>query len=122
MNDIKTTSDIYAPILNDTCCYVDTNNITFPIKCPCTNKEFTSRNTFNIHRRKTKKHKDWLAELNANKTNFYKDTIQLNQLVKQQQEMITSRDNIIETQKLHILHLEKQITKNVPTANLLDID
>ena len=122
MNNINTTSDIYAPVLDDTCCYVDTNNITFPIKCPCTNKEFTTRNTFNIHRRKTKKHKDWLAELNANKTNFYKDTIQLNQLVKQQQEMITSRDNIIETQKLHISHLEKQITKNVPIGDLLDLD
>ena len=47
---------------------------------------------------------------------------QLNQLVKQQQEMITSRDNIIETQKLHISHLEKQITKNVPTGDLLQID
>lgn len=122
MNNINTTSDIYAPVLDDTCTYVDTNNITFPIKCPCTNREFTTRNTFNTHRRKTKKHKEWLLELNANKTNFYKDTIQLNLLVKQQQEMITSRDNIILTQKLHISHLEAQISKNVPSVNLLDID
>ena len=56
------------------------------------------------------------------KTNFYKDTILLNELVKQQQEMIISRDNIIQTQKLHISHLEKQISKNVPTYNLLDLD
>ncbi len=122
MNTMNTMSDIYAPVLDDNSNYVDTNNITFPIKCPCTNKEFTNRNTFNIHRRKTKKHKDWLLELNANKTNFYKDTMQLNILVKQQQEMIISRDNIIETQKLHISHLEKQITENVTTFNLLDLD
>lgn len=120
--NLNTTSDIYSPVLDDTSTYIDTNNITFPIKCPCTNKDFFNKNTFNIHRRKTKKHKDWLAELNANKTNFYKDTILLNELVKQQQEMIISRDNIIQTQKLHISHLEKQISKNVPTYNLLDLD
>ena len=39
--NLNTTSDIYSPVLDDTSTYIDTNNITFPIKCPCTNWDKT---------------------------------------------------------------------------------
>ena len=119
---LNVTPDIYAAVLNDMGNYVDTNNLLFPVKCPCTNKEFVTKSSFNLHKCRTKKHKEWLSELNTNKTNFYKDTVNLNKLVKQQQEMITTRDNIIETQKLHILHIEKQLQQNIHSVDLLDID
>ena len=120
MNNLNITSDVYAPVLDDACNYVDTSIVTFPLICPCTNKEFFNKNGFNAHRKKTKKHKDWLAELNANKTNFYKETIQLNALVKQQCAIIVARDNMIQTKELQIAYLKKQLQK--PEVNLFELD
>tara|TARA_Y100000389_G_scaffold197042_1_gene230901 strand:- start:649 stop:1014 length:366 start_codon:yes stop_codon:yes gene_type:complete len=119
--DLVTESDTYSPTFKDNI-YQDFVPFCFTngIRCPCStrkDKSYKNRVQFKSHIN-TKKHKEWLSHLNENRINFYKQSIE--------------QTDTIKNQRLYIAHLEKKLTAyelqekyrytNVPVTNLLDID
>ena len=98
--DIIIESDIYEPYIDETNNYTDlippSNKFIHGLRCPCgARKEhiFDNRAKFTIHV-KSKRHQQWINELNINKINYFSECEKLRETVN--------------TQKIIIGQLEKQ--------------
>ena len=129
--DLIVESDIYEPTINESGNYVDylppSSKFQNGLRCPCgsrTEHIFDSRQYFATHS-KTKKHQKWLADLNANKMNYYTENIKLNETIGTQKIIIAKLQKENDEYAKLIAHLTKKIEfkedKNV-SIDLLNFD
>lgn len=153
--DIQLEPEQYAPNVNDSGMFVDhiPYVIGAGIRCPCCSRKdkvYTTRAQFSTHI-KTKAHAKWLQSVNDNRANFFVENVRLQELVKQQQQIIaklheledehresfdsgymptgahSAPGGILETdlqnKLLTIDYLTKMLAGNQkPTVDLLDLD
>ena len=120
---LATECEVYAPSIDEGGRYVDSIPANYSgLKCPCTNliKSFKTKPSFAQHC-KTQRHCKWLSELNANRQNFYKELMKANEIVKQQQAMLASRDNELTHLRLVVADLRRS-QEPVPMGDLLQFD
>jgi hypothetical protein len=126
--DLSTTPDTYTPSVDDAGNYVD--NVP-PMKnglyCPCGSRKdhiYDTAAKFNSHI-KAKIHQKWLAVLNANKANYYVETLKMKELIDNQQKIIQKLETQMMSKLATIDYLTIQLGAKAaaPTlANLLDIN
>lgn len=113
--DLTIESDIYEPNIDDNGDYSDylpsSSKFKHGLRCPCGSRKehiFDTRASFSGHI-KTKTHLKWLADLNANKMNYFTENIKLLETINNQKLVIArlQREND-ENIKL-IVHLTKKI-------------
>jgi len=127
--NITLTPDTYTPSVDDTGTYIDTMpKIVNGIYCVCgarKNKVYENASKFNVHI-KSKSHQKWLLNLNNNKANYYVEKIKLEEVVKQQQQIMTHMESKLRGTQLTIDYLTKQLTRQLmvdePLIDLLDIN
>lgn len=131
--DIVVEPDIYSPIMDDKGNYIDKipsfNYSKNGLRCPCgtrKDKTYDCSSYFSNHI-KTKSHQKWLAELNANKSNYYIENIKLRDTINNQKLIIAKFEKDINTKILTIDLLTQQISNlhnlsSMPKTNLLDFD
>ena len=127
--DITVEPEIYCPVIDDNCIYVDRcpSFIKYGIRCPCGSRSdhvYDSQAKFKQHINGVK-HKRWIEILNAEKNNHYKESIELKAIVKQQREIICRME--IETTRLNNINkfLQDKIFNvehpNIMVGDLLDL-
>lgn len=129
--DLALEPDIYVPIMNEKGEYVDVcpSSIKNGLRCSCGSRLdhiYESKSKFKTHLN-TQTHKNWLINFNNNKKNIYEDNIRLNELVKNQREIIAKMEkelihikniNMYLENKLFHYHNQEQTT----VTDLLDIN
>jgi len=129
--DLVTEPDIYEPTINENGNYVDylppSSKFQNGLRCPCGSRKehvFDNRQCFSTHS-KTKKHQKWLTDLNADKMNFYKENIKLNETIGNQKIIIAKLQKDNDDYARLIVHLTKKIEfkddKNI-CVDLLNFD
>lgn len=140
MTDLVTEPDTYAPILDDTAQYIDSipsaTLLQYGMKCPCISRKngklFTKRCQFVTHIR-TDSHKRWLIEMNANKQNYFVESEELREIVKQQRKQIadfdkktTQQSQLIEYLSTKLMKVEQErdtlLSERHTNENKVDID
>jgi len=95
--------------------------------CPCGSRKdhiYDTAAKFNSHI-KTKIHQKWLAVLNANKANYYVETLKMKELIDNQQKIIQKLETQLMSKSATIDYLTIQLGAKAasPTlADLLDIN
>lgn len=130
--DIAVESDIYEPYMDETNNYIDlippSNKFIHGLRCPCSKKEhvFDNRAKFTSHI-KSKRHQQWLNELNTNKMNYFSECEKLKETVNTQKIMIgqlqkqcSQLEQKCSTQNLTIVHLANQLTMKQLNPNSCD--
>jgi len=127
--EITVDPELYCPIINDEGFYIDMcpSFILHGIRCPCgtrTDHIFNSKLKFKQHINSVK-HNKWLAILNLEKNNYYKENIKLKDTIKEQREIIAKME--IENTRLININkfLDEKIFKNnqqIITTDLLDLN
>ena len=118
MDTITLTPDTYTPSVNDSGVYVD--NIPFikhGLYCPCgsrKDKMYETTSKFATHI-KTKKHQQWLLNLNQNKANYYVEMLKNKELVENQQRIIARLENQLHIKTQTIDYLTEQLTQKINT-------
>ena len=96
-----------------------------PVLCPCgTRREctiFYTNAAIALHIR-TKKHTEWLAEINNNKTNHYAENIELRKTVRSQQVIIAKMEADQRTKIMTIDLLTEQIRRILNSADSMEVD
>ena len=113
--DLQVESDIYEPNINNEGDYSDylptSSKFKNGLRCPCgTRKEhiFDTRVSFSGHI-KTKTHQKWIADLNANKMNYFTENIKLNETISNQKFIIAKLQRENDENFKLIVHLTKKI-------------
>jgi hypothetical protein len=127
--DLALEPEIYVPMTNDKGDYADIcpASIKLGIRCPCgsrTDHIYDTKTKFKTHIN-TQSHKNWIIHLNNNKTNMYKENINLHELVKNQRSIITQLEKELITIKGVNMYLETKLFHNnshQTVTNLLDIN
>ena len=122
--DLSTTPDMYTPSVDDAGNYVD--NVP-PMKnglyCPCGSRKDHAYDTtakFTSHI-KTKIHQKWLAVLNANKANYYVDTLKMKELIDNQQKIIQKLETQLVSKLATIDYLTDRLTTQKCVAASIDL-
>lgn len=95
--ELTLTPDTYSPNIDEHGNYVDYIPVFyngFSLKCPCGTREhqtYNSRAKFSAHM-KSVKHNNWILSVNHNKYNYYKESLELGKLVKQQKGIISKME------------------------------
>ena len=117
--------DIYTPSIDENGNYIDKvpsfSNVTNGIMCPCGSrkgKKYTTHSMFSAHV-KTKCHQQWIAELNANRTNYYVENETLKTTIQNQRLIIAKLERDLQNKSMTIDYLTSQIllNKNPKLAN-----
>ena len=132
--DIALEPEIYCPNVDSAGNYIDKipSSIVLKngIRCPCGTRQDKSYNTpakFAVHI-KSKKHQQWLGDLNANKLNFYEENIKLKDTVQNQRLIIANFEKSLNTKNLTIEFLTQQLNSKfpprqiIPVGDLIDFD
>jgi len=124
--DLQLEPELYAPNIDNTGVFVDhIPYIGAGIRCPCCSRKdkvYTTRAQFASHI-KTKAHVKWLQQVNDNKANLFIENVRLQDLVKQQQQIIAKLENDLQNKLLTIDYLTKMLTQqNQKTVDLLDLN
>jgi hypothetical protein len=127
--DLQVESDIYEPSIDNRGDYSDYlpsgSKFKNGIRCSCgTRKEhiFDNRQSFSGHI-KTKTHQKWIADLNANKMNYFTENVKLNETVYNQKIIISKLQRENDENLKLIVHLTKKIEiKENPIGDLLNFD
>lgn len=129
--DIVITPELYYPVVDSEGNYVDTcpKYIKYGIRCPCgsrADKIYETRSKFKAHLN-CLTHKIWIVNLNNSRANINKQNIELDELVKNQREIIKKQENEIFRLKTinayienKLFTLEQQPEKN--NVNMLELD
>jgi hypothetical protein len=128
-HDLIITPDIYTPSIDDKGNFYD-KVFSIPrhgIYCDCgtrINKVYYTLSSFNVHRH-SKRHIEWIKQLNNNKINYLLEIVNLKKNNENQKMIIAKQQNDIENQKLTISILSNRIQemKNINNAvsiNLID--
>ena len=117
--------ELYAPSLDNNGIFVDNiPQIRHGIRCPCSSREYTTKQNFVVHT-KTKTHQKWLESVNNNRENLFVENVRLNELVKNQQLIIAKLENEVKTKSFAIEVLAKMLSDaqnpNTTTCDLLDL-
>jgi hypothetical protein len=114
-NELAIDSDIYEPSIGDDGNYIDnippSSKFIYGLRCPCgTRKDhvFDSRPGFISHI-KSKSHKNWLANLNTNKTNYYSEYEKLKEVVSSQKLIIAKMENELQMKQKTVDYLLQQL-------------
>jgi hypothetical protein len=130
--DLATEPDIYTPSVDEDGKYIDKIPSFFAIKnglrCQCMGKKdktYSNYGMFASHI-KTKCHQKWLENLNLNKANYYVETEELKQIIKNQRLIISKMEKDLNSKMLTIDYLARQLTGTIETMcevkNLIDFD
>ena len=130
--DLAIEPDIYSPSINDKGDYVDKfpyfNTLKNGLRCPCSarkGKTYDCASYFTNHI-KTKTHQKWLADINANKSNYFTENIQLKETINNQKIIIARLEREINVKYKTIDYLTQQLVSkdecNNAVTNLLDFD
>ena len=133
--DLIVESDIYTPNIDDKGNYIDKipsfNNLKNGLRCPCgtrKDKVYDCMSYFANHI-KTKTHQKWLFDMNANKSNYYTENIQLKDTITNQRLIIAQMEKEINQKLKAIDYLTNQLVVSKETTsstntvtNLLDFD
>ena len=123
--DLQLEPEQYAPNVNDSGMFVDhiPYVIGAGIRCPCCSRKdkvYTTRAQFSTHI-KTKSHAKWLQSVNDNRANFFVENVRLQELVKQQQQIIAKLETDLQNKLLTIDYLTKMLTANQTTQKTMDL-
>ena len=125
--ELSLDSDIYEPSIFDDGNYSDylppSSKFKNGLRCPCGARKdhvFDSRASFNTHI-KTKTHQKWLADLNTNKMNYYKECEKLKELVNSQKIIIAKMENELLLKTKTIDYLSQQLMKKDTGHNIIDL-
>ena len=120
-------ADVYVPNVDEAGNYVDKPPHKKGIYCPCASRKDKLYNTtqqFALHT-KTKSHIRWMQDLNFNKSNYYKECIELHETIKNQRQIIAQLDIELQhrTNTINILtqHITQAQKKGV-VEDLLDMN
>ncbi len=128
--DLQVESDIYEPNIDSNGDYSDylptTSKFKNGLRCPCGSRKehiFDTRQSFSGHI-KTKTHLKWLADLNANKMNYFTENIKLNETISNQKIIIAKLQRENDENLKLIAHLTKkiEIRDNPNVIDLLSFD
>lgn len=123
--------EIYSPAVDDKGQYMDSipPNSKNGLRCPCSRRDkiYTGYTAFMCHI-KTKMHTKWLQEMNNNRANYYIENMRLQDLVKNQQQIIAKLEAENQNKILTIDYLtnillskEKKEPREESNINLLDL-
>jgi len=127
--ELVTEPDTYTPSIDIDGNYIDVvpsiNILKKGIYCNCgckSNKLYNTYSSFSTHV-KTKTHKQWLSQLNLNKTNFFVEVEKLKKTVDTQRKIIAGLEIEIKNKSLTIDYLTQQLIKPSEHSeiNLIDI-
>lgn len=121
--------ELYAPNMDEHGLYVDhvPSNYKHGIRCPCTQHKdriYSNYTSFLSHI-KTKMHKKWLENINLNRSNFFVESMKLEKIIKNQQQIIARLEIEIKNKGLTIDYLSGLLMKQqtqTPIEDLLDIN
>jgi len=123
--ELVTEPEIYAPSMDDSGMYIDKIPPFFKygIQCPCGSRKekvYESKQKLKEHI-KTKSHQKWLDDINANRSNYLIESIQLKETVKNQQIIIAQLTRELDRK---IKEYERLNEKNLidPTIDLINFD
>jgi hypothetical protein len=134
MDEIVSPPETYIPKMDHTTKKYEDHDIGFDfsngIRCPCYlgSHTFQKRQAFKAHQ-KCARHKRWLQHLNDNAMNYYQQALANEDIIKNQQKILTKLENDIKAKDLRIHSLEgaiadisikKEYTNTV--TNLLEFD
>jgi len=121
MDSVAITPNNYLPKYNnDTQQYEDQYIFNFSngIQCPCSSTVFYKRCNWSSHIR-TQRHSRWLTSMNT--TNYYEECLELRKTVRNQQELLTRKENEINQLRNFIHHLlESQQNTSSTTEPQID--
>jgi hypothetical protein len=113
--DLAVEPDIYEPNIDETGNYLDyvpsSSKFKNGLRCHCGARKdhvFDSRASFTGHI-KTKTHQKWLADLNLNKMNYFKENIKLQETIANQKIIIAKLQRENDENIKMIAHLSKKI-------------
>lgn len=123
-----TEPDLYSPVMEEDGNYVDKipnfKDKAQGLRCPCNNNVFSTRQAFSAHT-KTRCHKQWLEQHNANRMNYLQELEQAKRLIHNQKLIIAQfeLDNNHLRHTIRILSMT-QHTNDPPalSTNLLEFD
>lgn len=125
--DLSLESDIYEPNIDDSGNYTDylppSSKFKNGLRCPCGARKdhiFDTRPSFSSHI-KTKTHQKWLNELNTNKMNFYTECEKLKEVVNSQKLIIARLEKEVTTKLKTIDYLTQQLMNKETEHNELDL-
>ena len=124
--ELQTEPDTYAPSVNHLGNYIDVvpsfNNLKKGLCCTCgSRKDKTYGNTASFYSHtKTKKHQQWLDNLNLNKANHYVECENLKSLVKNQRLVIAQIDRKLQNKLLTIDYLTQQLAFKESNTDIVD--
>lgn len=125
--------DIYSPNIDILGNYVDSvpsfHIIKKGIRCPCgsrKDKVYETSTVFSAHI-KTKTHQRWLSTLNQNKANYYVENEKLKETIQTQRLIIAKLEKELNSKIMTIDYLTSQLVKSqcssdTTVGNLLDFD
>jgi hypothetical protein len=125
--------DVYCPSVNEQGNYIDKmpafHFLNKGLICPCgtrKDKKYENSVSFSTHM-KTKAHIKWLADLNANKVNYYDENRKLKEQIQQYKLIIAHYQKDIQTKSNTIDCLAQQLQNltqgtNQSNLNLMDFD
>jgi len=112
--DLSLVPDTYVPSVDQFGNYIDKIPAfvkTVAIICPCgarREKTYTTKTSFTNHIG-TKTHQAWLQSLNANKSNFFAENEANKETVRMQRLLIAQLEKELETKKVTIEYLKRNI-------------
>lgn len=126
--DLSLESDIYEPSVGDDGNYSDylppSSKFKNGLRCPCGARRdhvFDSRCSFSSHI-KSKTHKKWLVELNANKLNYYTECEKLKEIVNSQKIIIAKMEHDLNVKMKTINYLSQQLmAKDTGKNEMIDL-
>ena len=126
--DIALEPEIYSPIVDQNGNYVDktpsSSVLKNCIRCPCgTRRQEISYDTtakFSAHT-KSKKHQQWLSDLNVNKLNYYEENIKLKDTVQNQRLIIANLEKSLNSKNLTIDFLTQQLNSKFPPKQIVPL-
>lgn len=128
--DLLVESDIYEPNIDSDGDYSDylptASKFKNGLRCPCGSRKehvFDTRQSFSGHI-KTKTHLKWIADLNANKMNYFTENIKLNETIANQKIIIAKLQRENDENLKLIAHLTKkiEIKENPNIIDLISFD
>jgi hypothetical protein len=126
--------EIYCPSIDLNGNYIDkiptSQVLKNGVRCPCGTRQDKSYNTnpkFSAHI-KSKKHQQWLSELNINRLNYYEENIKIKDTLQNQRLLIANLEKSINSKNITIDYLTQQLSlkfppKHIaPVGNLIDFE
>lgn len=124
--DLITLPDLYSPNVDESGRYVDKSPTIACLRrgngmrCPCgtrrEEKVYSSVEKFSSHL-KTKRHQEWLCELNLNRANYYVENLQLKEDVQTQKRVIARMEKDLRNRQVTIDYLSSQLTTATKEKN-----